>query len=968
MPNNSPPKSFREKQARAIEQERIRTRGVAKIISSQQQTSQQQSPTIFEEQKSVYNYYRQAGYSERVSESYKDLYFAEKKLEELKSSKANYQKIYEKEKEINAIKQDISRATRARDPGSPKIGITKISKETSTRPESFEGGYSTGYQASFPMGGKVVSVSKDFSPASDKSFIASSIKGPDVFITTKGEVTQAPYTPASGGAFFTQQVSIKEKIPKQQPNLFDYAYRDASSAYQKFVPESARKEFSRERKALIQINQATNRVIGDIGQGIGSVAYEYSYASGRLRNPLFESEFYKTEGLKNLQTKPFRDKPKSEKERAEYQVISQDIVLKAQYLVPYYGETKFVTDVIETKDVGGLVSGAIAFGALKLVGKGINVLENFPKNKEFKFVSESAERDLDKIYGPRKETVTKESFKIENLQKPFSQTIVGGVITAPIAYSIFSKKDYIQNENEIEYQKNLAYQESVKESKFFGAGKTGFQIAEYATPRITPQLYVLGAKLTGKKEIPFEILESQQLAEGITNYPKATINPTKFKRFVEATPKTELGKYFEEYSQAFNVSKGRLPKEYFAGEGTSEFAGQYFAPRYPSFTFGIPKGEITKAIGDYSIFPSFESSGPATVNLAYGKGVRIVEVQGGFSSLSKLEPGFFYIPTRKGLRTKSESEVIQNIQTKFFQKREKYFTLYKGRLAQERGFSGGIFFPIPEYYVEGLGGIKNSSLVNPKTLSKLSQEQERSFSYSKNYGKSSPIGAFYSNVGKKSTYAGSSRSLKYSYVVPSYSSISGSRSSGSYSKSISRSNISRVFSSREISSSYKPTQYYPKSSSISSNVSYPSSRYYRGSSIRKGSGTSYPPYRPPSPPRTPSSKSFSKPSFSSLRNLFSPSFGVVTKFRGKERLVKSQLTLTDAQAYGARLVNQSLRASFRLVPTGGLAKSKGISYENIPLYRSKRDPRFLVEPRSRRLSTRGEITEIQASKRLRRLL
>lgn len=959
MPNNSPPSTIRERQAKAIEQERIRNIRAKKnvVVQQVQQVSERQQ---------VYDYYRSSGFSERVSEYYKDLYFAEKELQELKSSKANYRLISEQEKRINGLRQDISRATRARDPGSPKIGITKISN-ISNGQESFEGGYSTGYQASFPMGGKVISTG--FSPASDKSFIASSIKGPDVFITTKGEVTQAPYTPVSGGAVFTKQVSVKEKIPetpKQQLNLFDYAFRDASNAYREFVPASGRKEFERQRKAGTRLNNLLNERVGEIGQGLGSVAYEYAYASSKIRNPFFESEFYKTQGPKTLQSKSFIDKPKSDKERAEYQVVLQDIALKGQYLVPVYGEIKFGTDIVEKPDIESLAGGAIAFGALKIVGKGVNVLENLPKQKEFKFVTESAEKDLDKIFEPRIKQTPKESFKIENLQKPISQAIVGGAITAPIAYSIISKKDFISSQNNIDYQKNLAYQESIKEAKQFGAGKTGFQLAEYVTPRITPQLYALGAELSGKKEIPFELLESPQLTKGITNYPKATINPTKFKKFVEATPKTELGKYFENYPQAFNVSKGRLPKEYIASKGTSELAGQYFAPRYPSFTFGIPKGGFVKSSGDYSIFPSFESSGPATINLTYGKGVRLSDVTGkGFGALNELEPGFFYIPTKKGLRTKTESEVIQNIQTKFIKQREKYFVLYKGRLAKERGFPGGVFFPVPEYYVEGLK-TKTNNLVNTKTQRQLGVEQENSFSYSRNYGRNTPIGSFYSGKNSKPSYSISSRSFVSSYRSGSSSIISGSRGYGS-GRSVS-SGVSRGFSYNGISSSYKPSNYnQPYGISRTRYTSEPSKSYYPRPPIRKSPGTSYPSYRPPRPPTYPKDKIIRSKYFS-LKNLFSSSFGVITKVKGKERLVKTQLTLSDAQAYGSRLVNQSLRASYRVVPLGGIARPKGIIRENIPLYRSKRDPRYLVEPRSRRLSTRGEISEIQASKRLRRLL
>lgn len=930
-----------------------------KSFQEQQKAKTQQPQTVVQtqsvanEKQQVYEYYRNAGYSERIAEDYKDLYFLQKELEQAKASGTNQQKIFELEKNINYRQQKISKETFARDTKSPNI-----IKPTYYQ-ESFEGGYSTGYQASFPMGGKVTSTS--FSPASDKSFIASSIKGPDVFITTKGEVTQAPYTPISGGAIFTQQIKVKETIPKKEKNLFDYAYTDIKNFTKPVsdaIPKNAKKELERQRKAGTRLNSLLNQRVGEIGQGIGSVAYEYSYASGRLRNPFFESEFYKTQGPKNLQSKPFINKPKSEKERAEYQVVFQDVALKSQYLVPFYGELKFGLDVAETKDVSGLATGAVAFGALKLVGKGINTLENLPKQTEFKFVTESAEKDLDKIFGPRKKVLPEESFKIENLQKPFSQVLVGGAITAPIAYSVVSKKNFIESEYNIDYQKNLAYEESVKEARQFGAGKTGFQLAEYATPRITPQFYALGARLTGKKEIPYELLESPQLTKGITNYPKATLDPIKFKKFVEATPKTELGKYFENYPQAFNVSKGKLPKEYFAGEGTSEFAGQYFAPRYPSFTFGIPKGGLVKSTGDYSIFPSFESSGPATVNLAYGKGVRIVEVGKDFGSLSKLDPGFFYIPTRKGLRTKTESEVIQNIGTKFIQKKEQYFTLYKGRLAQERGFPGGVFFPIPEYYVEGLGGAKTSSLSNPKTLSRLAQEQERNLSYSKNYGRSTPIGAFYSNQRKKDSYSSNSRSLRYSYTFPSYGSISGSRGSGS-SRSVS-SGVSRSFSYGGISSSYKPRNYY--GTSLSRSTSEPSISYYRGSPSRKGSGTSYPPYRPPSPPKYPnypSKQMLDKYDSKRREQGFIPFL-----FKGGKpiRALSSRPFIKqEALAFGANIVNSITKRSFKLVKAGP-ATAYGIRGPIGILRPGKRDPSLFVERAKFAINTRGEKRELRQAR------
>lgn len=161
------------------------------------------------------------------------------------------------------------------------------------------------------------------------------------------------------------------------------------------------------------------------------------------------------------------------------------------------------------------------------------------------------------------------------------------------------------------------------------------------------------------------------------------------------------------------------------------------------------------------------------------------------------------------------------------------------------------------------------------------------------------------------------------------------------------------------------------------NPSEPSSPRYNYSSARYPERPNYPPDYPERPnyPKSPPGfedqrRKLKGPSnsFKALNRLIGAAYGVVTKKGGKEVLLPGRYIASEVYSAGALNTNATLRASFRIVPLGGYATRKGIVRSELTFTRSKRDPRFLVEPVSRRLSTRSEVKEIQASKRLRRLL
>lgn len=599
-----------------------------------------------------------------------------------------------------------------------------------------------------------------------------------------------------------------------------------------------------------------------------------------------------------------------------------------------------------------------------------------------KFVSAKAESQFDSIYKnlakqkdiPKKEDVDlfkeipPQKFDDKAFIRKTAEVGTGVLLASPVVSSTLSKSNYITSDFDIEGQKRLAYNESTKEARFLGASKLGYELTEFGALRASRYFYEAKAILSGKKGLPEEQLISPQVKAGETNYPKATMNAKSFKRFFEQSSETPLAKkYFEPYAQGFNVSKGKLPKEYLPQEGTSEFSGQYFAPRYPSTTFGIPKGNQGSLEG-YSLSPKFDVlEGPPVANLLYGKGVRLVDVRGkGKDVLNKLEPGYFYVPTKGRLRSKSESEAIQNISTLVKRSNNRYYFIEK-TLAKQRGFGGGVFFEVPEYKVAGLGQKKTVAKSSPKTddgvdLRKLFAEAElKSEPY---YGNSrrQPVSIYYSETSKQkqsSSYNGSSsRVYSQSRVyLPSYEKISSRYSPQKYSSS---SRISYSGSSKYNSVSYPPsTPSYPSSSSSSYSESYSSPP-----SRPKSSGSYSPPYYPPSPPSRPKSYPKSNKSIESYVKDIRPGFLAVLYKGGKPiRTISNRpLIKQEAIGLGAKFVNNITKRSFKLV-RAGVATPTGFRGPTNILRTGKRDKNLYVEKSAFAINTGGEKRELKQARK-----
>lgn len=231
--------------------------------SQEQQSSQQQTVTvqesvqqknIFEQQKEVFDYYNKI-YGPVQAERYKDLYFAQIELENLQKAGANFQLIFEQQKRIAGIQQDIARTAGAGQSTkgvgidttiTKKSGQKIILKSSETGQQSqvidssvLTGGYTgaTGYTGigyiSTPT-----KPSMDFSPASNQNFLASSVKGPDYVITKQGVLKREPFTPREGGAVYSREEVFTQEQPKKlQGDVFlDYLSQVNEDLSQKYFP------------------------------------------------------------------------------------------------------------------------------------------------------------------------------------------------------------------------------------------------------------------------------------------------------------------------------------------------------------------------------------------------------------------------------------------------------------------------------------------------------------------------------------------------------------------------------------------------------------------------------------------------------------------------------------------------------------------------------------------------------------
>lgn len=294
----------------------------------------------------------------------------------------------------------------------------------------------------------------------------------------------------------------------------------------------------------------------------------------------------------------------------------------------------------------------------------------------------------------------------------------------------------------------------------------------------------------------------------------------------------------------------------------------------------------------------------------------------------------------------------------------RYFTQEKN-LSLQRGYPFGIKIAIPEVQVSQYqnGKLISQKTIIPKTVQELKQYAPDVYSRISAEYKAPVVNFRGSSSSQTKSSAGS-----ISFSTPSYSpSSSQSKSSGgsvSYSAPAYRyENIS----SRNIQSYSRPLPSYSNVSYSYSPPSYSSStsssRQRSSSSPRKSYSPPSPPYRPPTrtPPRLPQSKA---PSFSVNNKV--AGFQVQTRKGGKIITLPRIYSRENAFAAGSRIAAQTLRASFRIKPAGQVTNQTRISASNIPFYKSKKG--FYVEPRSFRLSTRTERTEIKSYQARRRFL
>jgi len=205
-----------------------------------------------DERKQVLDYYVNI-YGERQGERYKDLYFAQKDLENLQKTGANFQLVFEQQIRINSIQQDIARTAGAgqtsKGPGIDTVITTKSGQKIILRsseegqktflPLNLTGGYS-GVTGSSQIGyaQTTTQTPNSFNPASNQNFLASSTKGPDYVITTQGEIKREPFTPKEGGAVYTREEVYTRPQPKKlQGDVFlDYLSQVNEDLSQKYFP------------------------------------------------------------------------------------------------------------------------------------------------------------------------------------------------------------------------------------------------------------------------------------------------------------------------------------------------------------------------------------------------------------------------------------------------------------------------------------------------------------------------------------------------------------------------------------------------------------------------------------------------------------------------------------------------------------------------------------------------------------
>jgi len=383
----------------------------------------------------------------------------------------------------------------------------------------------------------------------------------------------------------------------------------------------------------------------------------------------------------------------------------------------------------------------------------------------------------------------------------------------------------------------------------------------------------------------------------------------------------ELLKEFKIEGAGFTASPKPFAKTTIAGEGSSEIAGVFQAPKVsPRFlrVGGEERPLLSLSITD-TLRPTVTRTTPTDFKLAVG-------VSPKQSKLAGIKQSKTFIETKapKGQSTipfiKTEKESIITAGTELKKTGSNVFFEFEGRKV-----------PIKEF--EALGDAKNIGKV--KGRKKISTIEEVSASSSRGRigqrGVISPLEIVSSSKGLRSSSRGGSSSRGVS---------SSGRSMASSGKSV----ISSSIPSRISSSPLRPSP-----SSISSILS---SRGIssRGSSSGRGSISGRPIITPVVPIK------LSKPKKQTKET--SDIFGVSVRRRGKFKSIGKGLSLKKALSVGKGRVEKTLAATFRIEGNG-----KGLTTPTGFRTKGTKGGILFIEKRGRRLSTGGETREILQSKK-----
>lgn len=899
------------------------------------------------EQKKVLDYYLREGYSPRLAEAYKDLYVAEKELEELKKSGANFQKVFEQEKKINSIKQDIGRTSSAG--GRSQKTVEEKQKLKDYVRQLNEAGFKYDYTT-----GKVFGEGKkspEYLFIDDKPVVGgySSTSGESVFLTSGGASTQIPASFAQN--YSSEGLPVSRDIPKGTLTT-DYAIGvSESQRFTKYIPkkeEVVRAEFSAEEITQPKkwyttpegiISYSLNRDVVEPGKKIIN-KYREEREKQENQFPNLNKSLSAKTVRKKLSEQPEVFIKKSDEaikgtvetlvgENEKARIAGIGIASTFQYAIPVYGQLKIgalaITDIqkerYEKLPVYGL--GLLGSGAIYGAQKGLTFLQP---------LAPTAVKTIGTVGGP---------------------ALGIGALTL-LGIDLSKKLDRLTNEK---YETIAS--ETLTSSQDVGRFSFGFSAGNYGLKQF--EKFYFSKKyeyISPEKIIPKEVLSGRKTFPEFSGTPKQLV-----KEFSKKVPP------FKEKGM-FTATTSRFSKNTEVEAGLSETPGIYVSPKISPLFLRIKGFELENY--NITIFPNLRPGQPIAYRIAgsvkttpssviklFGnkqliKSVskRSAEQIAGNKAFSELPKGFAYVSPQFTLKQKVEAEAVipvGNILTKTSPKT--YYSTFRGTA-----------FKIEQYKIlskRELSGLSKKSLEDlakqgSNTLAKIKTNTY----YNQYYISSRPSSVFLPlNFGTFFEEKERVPLREPSRVISSSLRNVGEPYTSSFYREPVFSTPSRITSSSGSSGSSVGSNYTPPSSSTP-NYTVPST----------------PPYTPPSsPPSSPYSplrpsvpKTFikQKNNFTEARkgSVLGQAFRVQTKKGGKIVTLKERFTYEDAVNYGANIADRTARASFRVVEAEGFARQIGISPSRTKFRLSKQKNGFYVEPEKLRLNVRSERYEVSMGK------